>query len=106
MNAGNLIENIVPTSAFNRGKSAQCFERVADGAPIIVMKNNAPYRVVVTPDDFVRLSEVEEDNALLVMSLSRLEANVGKPAVPAEDAYRELGVNPDEIDAMEDVELA
>ncbi len=106
MNAGTLLENIVPTSAFNQGKSAQCFEKATNGMPVIVMKNNAPYRVVLTPDDFARMSELEENNELLAMALARLEANKDKPAIPAADVYARLGISNAEIDALDDVELA
>lgn len=106
MNTATLLDNIVPTSAFSQGKSAKCFEKVSDGAPVIVMKNNAPYRVVVTPADFARMAELEEDNELLTMALARLEANAGKPAVPASEVYARLGVDMDEVAAMDDVELA
>lgn len=106
MNTATLLANVVPTSAFSQGKSAKCFEKASDGSPVIVMKNNQPYRVVVTPADFMRMSELEEDNELLTMALARLEANAGKPAVPAADVYARLGIDMDEVEAMDDVELA
>lgn len=105
MNAGALLDNIVPTSAFGQGKSAKCFEKVSNGMPVIVMKNNTPYRVVLTPGDFARMSELQEDNDLLAMALDRLEANVGKRAIPASEVYDRLGINMDEVEAMDDVEL-
>lgn len=105
MNAATLLDNIVPTSAFSQGKSAKCFEKVADGSPVIVMKNNAPYRVVVTPTDFARMSELEEDNELLSMALARLEANRDKPSLSASEVYERLGIDMEEVAAMDDVEL-
>ena len=105
MSPAALLENVVPTSAFNKGQSTRCFERAHDGLPVIVMKNNSPYRVVVTPDDYIRMSELEEDNLLLQMALARLEANVGRPTIPEADVYKDLGVSADEIAAMDDVEF-
>lgn len=106
MNATQLLENMVPTSSFSKGQSARCFEKVSDGLPIIVVKNNVPYRVVITPADFTRMAELEEDNELLAMALARLEANKDKRTIPAEEAYAELGIDPKEIEQMDDVELA
>lgn len=69
------------------------------------MKNNAPYRVVVTPTDFARMSELEEDNELLSMALARLEANRDKPSLSASEVYERLGIDMEEVAAMDDVEL-
>ena len=106
VNTAALLDNMVSASAFSQGKSAKCFEKASDGMPVIVMKNNAPYRIVVTPADFARMSELEEDNELLAMALARLQANSGKPAVPADEVYKELGIDMAEVDATDDVELA
>lgn len=106
MNTAALLDNMVPTSAFSQGKSARCFEKVSDGMPVVVLKNNSPYRVVVTPADYARMAQLEEDNELLSLALARLEANAGKAAVPAAQAYADLGIDMDEVAAMDDVELA
>lgn len=106
MSPAALLENIVSASAFNKGQSARCFEKASDGLPVIVVKNNLPYRVVMTSDDYMRMSELEQDNALLQIALARLEANAGRPAIPAAEAYADLGIDMSQVDAMEDVELA
>lgn len=105
MSPAALLENIVPASAFNQGKSARCFEKVADDAPVIVMKNNAPYRVVITVGDFTRLTELEEDNELLSIALARLEKHAGEPGIPAEEVYRKAGINIDELEPLDDSEF-
>lgn len=105
MSPATLLENIVPASAFNQGKSAKCFEKVADNAPVVVMKNNAPYRVVITVEDFTRLTEAEEDNELLNIAIARLEKHKGERGIPAEEVYREAGINIDEIEPLDDSEF-
>lgn len=49
------------------------------------------------------MTEAEEDAALMDMALSRL-ASDGEP-IPAEKVYEDLGIDLDETDVMEDVEL-
>lgn len=105
MNTATLLENIVPVSAFNQGKSSKCFEKAADNAPVVVLKNNAPYRVVITVDDFVRMSELEEDNELLSIALSRLEKHAGEPGIPAEEVYRELGIDYENLEPLDESEF-
>lgn len=101
MNAATILDNVVPASAFNRGKSAKCFERAGDGTPVVVMRNNAPYRVILSTDDFSRMSEAEEDLDLACMALARLSA--GSRPIPANEVYEELGID---LDGVGDVELA
>lgn len=105
MNASALLDNLVPTSAFSQGKAARFFEKVEDGSPIVVLKNNAPYRIVITPSDYRRMTELEEDLALMSVAMERLEANAGRPGIPAAEVYTKLGIDMAEIEAMDDVEL-
>ena len=36
-----LLDNMVPVSAFSRGKAAQAFSSASNSTPVIVLKNNA-----------------------------------------------------------------
>ena len=92
-----LLDNMVPVSAFSRGKAAQAFSSASNSTPVIVLKNNAPYRVITTPDEYAYLSEVEADMVLMAEAMARLTA---------EEVYAELGIALEDVDAIEDVELA
>lgn len=46
-----------------------------------------------------------EDEYLGRIALERLAAHEGEPGIPAAEVYAELGINPDEIEAMPEVEL-
>ena len=72
-----LLDNMVPVSAFSRGKAAQAFSSASNSTPVIVLKNNAPYRVITTPDEYAYLSEVEADMVLMAEAMARLTANQG-----------------------------
>ena len=103
-----LLDNMVPVSAFSRGKAAQAFSSASNSTPVIVLKNNAPYRVITTPDEYAYLSEVEADGAYggMAEAMARLTANQDAGSVPAEEVYAELGIALEDVDAIEDVELA
>ena len=101
-----LLDNMVPVSAFSRGKAAQAFSSASNSTPVIVLKNNAPYRVITTPDEYAYLSEVEADMVLMAEAMARLTANQDAGSVPAEEVYAELGIALEDVDAIEDVELA
>ena len=68
----------------------------------MVLKNNQPAAVILSPAEFQRLSEIEEDYLLLREAMERL-ANNAAPATPMDSLMRELGIPEDEIDAAEDV---
>ena len=86
--------------------AAQAFSSASNSTPVIVLKNNAPYRVITTPDEYAYLSEVEADMVLMAEAMARLTANQDAGSVPAEEVYAELGIALEDVDAIEDVELA
>lgn len=101
-----LLDNMVPVSAFSRGKAAQAFSSATNSTPVIVLKNNAPYRVITTPDEYAYLSEVEADMVLMAEAMARLTANQDAAYVPAEKVYADLGIAPEDIIDVDDVELS
>lgn len=101
-----LLDNMVPVSAFSRGKAAQAFSSATNSTPVIVLKNNAPYRVITTPDEYAYLSEVEADMVLMAEAMARLTANQDAAYVPAEKVYADLGIAPEDIIDADDVELS
>lgn len=102
----DLLDNMYPVSAFSRGQAARVLSSATDTTPVIVLKNNTPYRVITTTDEYTYLTELEEDMALLAEAYARLTTNEGKEAIPAAQVYKELDVAADELDSMDDVELA
>ena len=84
-----LLDNMVPVSAFSRGKAAQAFSSASNPRPS--SKNNAPYRVITTPDEYAYLSEVEADMVLMAKAMARLTANQDAGSVPAGRGVRRAG---------------
>lgn len=104
-NAASVIGNIVPISDFSHGKASAIFRRMNGSAPVTVVKNNRPIAVITTPEEFAYLSEAEENITLLEMSLERLAANNGKPAIPEGEVLANLGITQDDLDAVSDSEI-
>ena len=52
MEIREVLERLVPITQFNKGKASQLFSRVQTGNPLIVMKNNSPIAVVISPEDY------------------------------------------------------
>lgn len=48
-NAANILQSLVPISQFNKGKAAQIFDRLRTEKELIVLKNNQPSAVILSP---------------------------------------------------------
>lgn len=59
------LDTMVPISTFSRGGASSAFGKVADGAPVTVMKNNQPAYIVISTGDYRRFCESEERLASL-----------------------------------------
>ena len=101
-NAVNVLNSFVPITQFNRGQAARIFDRLNSESQLVVLKNNQPAAVILSPSEFQRLSEIEEDYLLLREATARLSANAA-PATPMGDVMRELGITEEKLDAAEDV---
>ena len=71
----DMLDNIIPISDFSRGKASQAFERASNGSRVIVTRNNTPTAVIVSPEEYKRRAEAEENLYLLSLAIERLEAN-------------------------------
>lgn len=100
-----VLENMVPVSQFSRGKASKIFDRLRDEKQLIVLKNNQVSAVILSPDEYYRLSEIEEDFHLLIEAEARLRENEGKPLISEKEALHELGITQEELDAAEELEI-
>ena len=105
MATATILKNAHPVSAFSQGKASSIFNDVADGTPALIIKNNEPYRAVITVDDYLRYEELEEDLFLLELSLERLAMNAGREGVSAADVLAEFGIAASDLDAIPDDEI-
>ena len=67
--ASDFLQSLVPISQFNKGQAAKIFDRLRSEKELIVLKNNQPSAIILSPEEYTRLTEIEEDYFLL------LEAN-------------------------------
>ena len=61
---------------------------------------SAPAAVLLTPAEYTRLSEIEEDYQLLLEASERL-ANNSAPTASMEEVMKELGIGEDELEFAE-----
>ena len=100
--AADILNRLIPITQFNRGQASRIFDRLHTESQLVVLKNNQPEAIILSPAEFSRLSEIEEDYMLLLEATERL-ANTTTPATPMEDVLKELGISDEELASAEDV---
>ena len=71
----DILDSLVPITQFNRGQASRIFDRLHNENQLIVLKNNQPAAIILSPSEFQRLSEIEEDYTLLLEATRRLKDN-------------------------------
>ena len=101
----NILKSLVPITQFNRGQASRLFDRLRTERQLVVLKNNQPAAVILSPEEYTRLTEAEEDYQLLLLARERLAGDNLKNAIPEQDVLSGLGITEEEIAKAEDVEL-
>ena len=100
-----ITSNLVPISHFNKGKVAKIFEKLHSKNKLIVLKNNKPYAIILSPKEYSRLTEIEENYFLLLEANNRIESNKDKPTLSFESVISNLGISENELSDMENVDI-
>lgn len=102
--AYDTINSLVSITQFNKGQASRIFDRLSTEKQLIVLKNNIPSAVIISPEEYIRLSEIAEDYYLLTEAQARLKNNEGKKGMSFEDVMHSLGISEDDIENAEDLD--
>ena len=103
--AVGILNTLIPITQFNRGQAAKIFDRLRTEKRLIVLKNNQPSAVILSPEEYERLAEIEENYKLLVEADKRLKKNEGIPSIPMEQVLDKLGISDEEVSDGEEVNI-
>ena len=103
--AVNLLQSLVPISQFNKGQASKIFDRLHSEKELIVLKNNQPSAIILSPEEYTRLTEIEEDYFLLLEATKRIGANGDKKVIPIDAVMTDLGISKEELMDTEDVDI-
>lgn len=101
----SVMDSLVPISLFNKGQATKIFNRLKNTKELFVLKNNKPSAVILSPEEYTRLTDIEENYILLLEATSRLEENGNKPGIPMGDLMAELGIREEELEGTEEIEI-
>ena len=103
--AANLLQCLIPISQFNKGQAAKIFDRLHSEKELIVLKNNQPSAVILSLEEYTRLTEIEEDYFLLLEANRRIEENGDKKTVSLDSVMDHLGISKEELLDAEDADI-
>lgn len=103
--ATDFLQSLVPISQFNKGQAAKIFDRLHSEKALIVLKNNQPSAVILSLEEYTRLTEIEEDYFLLLEANRRIEENGDKKTVSLDSVMDHLGISKEELLDAEDADI-
>lgn len=77
MSTTSILDSMVSVTSLNHGGASKALSQVGDDHPVIVLKNNQPSAVIITPGDYRRLTQAEENFALYREAMERLRNDDG-----------------------------
>lgn len=99
-----MMRKIVPITRFNKGEANKIFDEVQASGTKIVMKNNRPACVLVSPEQYESMIEMLSDYLLMAEADRRMSANNDSQNISHEEMMQSLGITQEELDAV-DVEI-
>ena len=101
---GNILDSLIPISRFNKGEASKIFDEVRVSGYKVVVKNNAPACVLLTPESYQEMLDIIDDQYLLAISQKRMKNDNG-----VTHSFEEIlamdGLTLAEMEEAEDVEI-
>lgn len=101
----SAIRSTVPISLFNRGLAGKIFEEVKQQGSKVVMKNNTPECVLLSPEEYLHLMDEVNDAKLAALAAERMQHFDPAAAIPAEEVYRSHGITEADLANLDEVEF-
>lgn len=104
-NTAGLLQNLIPISQFNQDKAAKIFDRLQTERELIVLKNNQPSAIILSPEEYARLTNIEEDYMLLLEANDRLASNGDHSTFSMDSVLSKFGIDKADLEKLEDLEI-
>lgn len=103
----DIFKNMISITDLNKGKGSKIIDDVKKTGYKVILKNNRPEAVLITPDRFeemLSLKDEIEDMNLGMEALRRLANFNSDELISQEDILSEFGISPEELNSI-DVEI-
>lgn len=100
-----MMNSIIPISLFNKGQAGKIFTDVKNYGPKIVLKNNEPECILISPDNYNELINEIEDLKLMVEAAKRLENIDSSKRISQSDVDSEFGFDSIDLSDLDGIEF-
>ena len=104
MSVMGMMKTMIPITRFNKGEANKIFDEVQKAGTKIVMKNNTPACILISPEQYESLMEMLSDYLLLTEAENRMAANNPDENLSHDEVMKELGISQNDLDSI-DVEI-
>lgn len=104
MSVMSVMKSIVPITRFNKGEANRIFEEVEASGTKVVMKNNKPACILMSPEKYEYLMEILSDYILQEEAEIRMQHFDEKETISQEEMMESLGITEEDLEDVE-VEL-
>ena len=102
--ASTVMRSIVPITRFNRGEASKIFDEVESSGMKIVVKNNKPACVLLSPERYDEIMELLSDHLLLQEAEKRMANADDNELLTQDEVMAELGITEEDLEDI-DVEI-
>ena len=100
------IQHTIPISQFHKGMAAQIFSDVRKSGAKVVIKNNEPECVLLSPREYMDFVDELADARLELLALQRIAGGALEHTRTQEEVMRDFGMTERDLADAEEVELA
>lgn len=101
----DALTSTVPISMFNKGLAGKIFEEVRNVGAKVVIKNNAPACVLLSPEEYTALIDEVNDAKLLALANERLLNFKQGSVITEEEHKKKYGITSEMLKGYEEVEF-
>ncbi len=101
MSVMEMMKAMVPITRFNKGEASRIFDEVEASGTKIVMKNNKPACILMSPEQYESLMEMLSDYILLDEAKKRTQNMDDTQLISQEEMLSNLGISQEELDNID-----
>ena len=105
VNLTSAINHTIPISQFHKGMAAQIFSDIQKSGAKVVIKNNEPECILISPADYMDFMEELADTRLELLALRRIANGALEHTSTQKEVMESFGITEDDLAAMEEVEI-
>ena len=105
VNLTSAINRTVPISQFHKGMAAHVFSDVRKNGARIVIKNNEPECVLMSPAEYMDFMDEIADARLELLALRRIANGALEHTSSEKDVMDGFGITEDDLEDLEEVEI-